>query len=206
MEVVVWPLSDTSGPFTSYSIKLGKFFSLETASTSISAHEFSLLNSYCDLKVRINSLAAAAILAVSSDLLITVAHNYFATSSVDKDIVSPVIFFEPSGVRFDEKDSFVIHCSTYVSFPESDGDLDYEDFIGDLGKKVSMTTTTDDFEGLIREDRCTYGPVNIDQWILLPQRNVKLYKSKMHVNDKMESIVMMEVTIDHFSGSYHVFS
>ena len=69
----------------------------------------------------------------ASLLLITVDHNYFASKeSLFEDTISPVVFFEPSGMVFGEE---VQHFQNGTN----------ESSLEELSRKISQVTTIDNF-------------------------------------------------------------
>ena len=121
---LVEPLENSRTCPISYAIGLNDYFKLEDATEDdVFAVEFILMTKVNgiergDISVTINRHAAMKIVAAavkgSHQLLITVDHNYFASdSSIFPDIITPVIFFEPSGLSFEGDAHIELRCLTY---------------------------------------------------------------------------------------------
>jgi len=202
------PLESSSTYPISYAIGLNDYFKLEDATEDdVFAVEFILMTKVNgvergDISVTINRCAAMKIAAAASkgshQLLITVDHNYFASdSSIFPDIITPVIFFEPSGLSFEGDAHIELCCLTYLS------SHDIEDSLDELSAKISLISTADGFSHAdISSNIVTYPPMDTEQWLLLTDNKVELYESEAEDNIEVYSKTVVCSRISHFSGKY----
>ena len=197
------PLENNRACPISYAIGLNDYFKMEDATKDdVFAVEFLLMTKVNgvergDISVTINRHAAMKIAGEGShQLLITVDHNYFASDpSFFPDIITPVIFFEPSGLSFEGDAHIELRCLTYLSSHDIKGSLD------ELSAKISLISTADGFlHADTSSDIFTYPPLDTEQWYLLTDNMVELYESKADDNTTVCSKTVVYSRISHFSG------
>ena len=184
-----------------YKINLDDFIEFRTTTFVLLGCGYSYEDTF---RLQISRAAASKIIEKArqthqnSCLYITIAYSYFAMVE-QKHVFTPAIFFEPSGVIFENHEDITLYLPTNLSHID-DSHTEVDMHYKDLSSHIRILSTSHEkFDPLVvrpeNEDIYRYPAEDLNHWYHCTDEKIEALKPATK-----GSIVRLRVSILHFSG------